>query len=50
MAAEGQKAALVALDEGLEGGVLAAADEDDELLVGLEPEQGRPPREGGERS
>jgi hypothetical protein len=41
VAAEGQEARLVALDERLERAVLAAADEDDQLLVALESEQRR---------
>jgi hypothetical protein len=40
VAAEGEKARLVALDERLEGAVLAAPDEDDQLLVALQPQQG----------
>jgi hypothetical protein len=40
--AEGQKAGLVALDQRLEGGLLALAAEGYKPLVALEPEQGRP--------
>ena len=41
VAAEGQQARLVARAERLEGGVLAAAGERDQALVGLQAQQGR---------
>jgi hypothetical protein len=44
VAAEGEQARLVALHERLERPVLALAGERDQLLVALEPEQGRAPR------
>jgi hypothetical protein len=47
VAAERQQARLVALDEGVEGPVLALAAERDELLVALEPQKGRPARKCG---
>ena len=49
MAAEGQQPRLVALHEGLERAVLTAPDERHQLLVGLEPQQGRSPRESRQR-
>ncbi len=48
VAAEREQPRLVALHERLEGAVMAAPHERDELLVGLEPEQGRAARERGE--
>jgi hypothetical protein len=39
VAAEGEQSRLVALDQGLEGPVMAAADQSDESLVALEPKQ-----------
>ena len=47
VAAEGEQPRLVALEERVEGAVVAAPDERDQLLVALEPEQGRPPGERG---
>ncbi len=41
--AEGQQAGLIARAEDLEGGVLAAAGERDQPLVGLQAQQGRRP-------
>jgi hypothetical protein len=41
VAAEGEQAALVAGDERLERGVVAAPDEHDEPLVGLQSQQRR---------
>ena len=43
--AEGEQPRLVALHERLEGAVVAAADERHELLVALQPKQGRTPCE-----
>ncbi len=48
VAAEREQPRLVALHERLEGAVMAAPHERDELLVGLKPEQGRAARERGE--
>jgi hypothetical protein len=48
VAAEGEEARLVALDERLEGRVLTLAGHRDQLLVALKPVQGRPAREHGE--
>jgi hypothetical protein len=39
VAAEGEQAGLVALDEGLERAVMPTPDESDETLVALKPEQ-----------
>ena len=47
VAAEGEQPDLVAGDDRLEGGVLAAAHERDQTLVGGEPEQGRRPAQAG---
>ena len=49
VAAEGEQARLVALDERLEGAVMAAPGEGDQPLVGLQPQQRRAPRESGQR-
>jgi hypothetical protein len=45
MPAKGEEPRLVALDKSLEGAVMTAARERDELLVALEPEEGRAPGE-----
>jgi hypothetical protein len=42
VSAERQKPRLIATDEDLEGGLVALADERNEPVVGLKPEQGRP--------
>jgi hypothetical protein len=41
VAAEGEQAGLVALDQRLESAVVTAADQRDEPLVALQPEEGR---------
>ena len=45
MSAKGQETGLIALDQGLEGAVLATTDERDETVVALQPEEGRASRE-----
>jgi hypothetical protein len=50
VAAEGQEAGLVALDERLEGSLVPLTGEGYEPFVALEPEQGRAPANGGKRS
>jgi hypothetical protein len=49
VAAEREQSRLVALHQRLEGAVVAAARERDQPLVALEPEEGRTPRESGQR-
>ena len=48
VAAEGEQARLVALHQRLEGAVMPAPDERDELLVALQPQQRRAARERGQ--
>jgi hypothetical protein len=43
VAAESQQTGLIALDEGLESGLVAAPGEGYKPLVALQPEQGRAP-------
>ena len=45
MAAEGEQARLVARDERLVGGLVAASGQRDEALVGLQPQERRGPTE-----
>jgi hypothetical protein len=47
VAAESQQTGLIALDEGLESGLVALAGERYEPLIALESEQGRAPAECG---
>jgi hypothetical protein len=47
VAAEGEQARLIALDQGLERPVMPAPDERDQPLIGLKPEQGRTPCKRG---
>ena len=49
VAAEGEQARLIALDQRLERAVVAAARERDQALVTLKPEERRAPRKGGQR-
>jgi hypothetical protein len=47
VAAEGQQARLVTLDQGLESGLIALTGERNEPFVALEPKQGRAPAKCG---